>query len=205
MKRFVLLCALALAGCGQAVSPSAPPTPIQTETVYDRFEKLQSTQAFQNATAEPLRRMSELSWLVGEWAATVTVFAHGATPESTEQGRTAFRLVGDSLIVSDDMTTVLTYDGFQQRWVTSGAEPPAAPHTYAVATGAWDGQKIVFEGEVTLLGERFWLRQTLSKLGDNEFELLNEQRTAPNTYVRLDRYHYTRIVRDRDPEDSRPG
>ena len=112
---------------------------------------------------------------------------------------------GDSIIVSDDLSTLLSYDGFAQRWVTAGVEPPAAALTSNVATGPWDGHRLVFEGDVRLFGETFALRQTMTRISNDEFEFLSEQRVAPDRYVRVDAYHYTRITQPRDPEDARPG
>jgi hypothetical protein len=183
----LLIAALA----GLAACSHAPTTPRQT--VYERYAQLQADQQVQAAFAAPAERIREMAWMIGDWRVAITVFATATQPESREELAGSFRMQGDSLIVSDDLSTVLGYDGFAQRWFNVGFEPPAAPFTY-VYTDAWDGARMVSEGDVVIFGEAFPLRQTMTKLSDNEFVLLNEQRMPSGAYVPVDEYRYSRVV-----------
>jgi hypothetical protein len=160
-------------------------------TIYERYAQRQDDPAFQAALAAPATHLGELRWLIGDWRTTSTVLG---AEDAVEESVTHFRLQGDSMIFSDDLSTVLVYDGFAGRWLTAGFEPPAAAMTHQMASAAWDGRTLVFEGEVTLLGERVTLRQTMTKISDDEFDLLNEQRVS-GRFTPVDRYHYVRAPR----------
>jgi hypothetical protein len=118
MRWFGLVAGLMLVAC-------APPRQQGASViVYERVNQLSNDVAFQTALAMPSRRIREFTWLTGDWQAQVTVFATAHAPESRSETRTRFRMQGDDLIVSDDLSTVLVYDGFARRWVTAGFEPP---------------------------------------------------------------------------------
>jgi hypothetical protein len=77
--------------------------------------------------------------------------------------------------------------------VTFGSEPPAAALTSSTGTG--DGSRLVFEGPVTLFGERFVLRQTMLRDSPDSFGILNEQRIPDGSFRKVDAYAYTRVSR----------
>lgn len=182
---------LALAACSQPAPAPPPAEPAaQNVTVYERYAALERDPAFRAKLALPAERIQDMAWMIGTWRTTVQI--GDAPPDPAED--TTFRMQGDSLIVSSDLSTVLGYDSFAGRWFSAGFEPPAAAMTQAFSTQDWDGHAIVFDADVRLFGERFVLRQTMTKLSDNEFELVNEQLVAPGQYRRVDAYHYVRVT-----------
>lgn len=160
-------------------------------TLYERAAHL--SPAAEAALAEPAARMSELAWLLGSWRTEITIFATPSTPESSEETTTILKQQGESIIVSDDLSTLLVYDPFARRWITAGLEPPAAPLTSAVASAPWDGRSLVFEADMRILGERVHLRQTMTRQSNDAFEILNEQRLV-GRYIPVDRYRFTRTA-----------
>ncbi|MDQ0464531.1 hypothetical protein QO010_002312 [Caulobacter ginsengisoli] len=185
-----------LPGLAVAVLLGCAPAP-QTTTVYERYEQLKNGPALQAAAAEPARRMRELDWMVGDWRTTITVFATAASPESRETTTTSFHLVGDSILASDDLSTILTYDPFEHDWISAGFEPPMAPLNNFRAR--WEGRRLVAEAPARIFGETFVLRQSLIRTGQNSFEILNEQRVKGDRFVPVDRYSFTRIVKPPQP------
>ncbi|WP_395647771.1 hypothetical protein [Terricaulis sp.] len=196
---FVAMFALVLAACSPPAAtntatsaPAVETSPVQPQpqsvTVYERYAQLESDPAFQAKLALSAERIRDMDWLVGTWRTTIQVGEAAADPAAN----TTFRRQGDALIVSSDLTTVLGYDAFAGRWFSAGFEPPAAPMTQAFSTADWDGATLVMESDARIFGERFVLRQTLHKISDAEFEIVNEQQTAPGRYVVVDRYRYTR-------------
>lgn len=190
MRTWFILAALLLAGCMRA--PEADRQAVDTQTVYERYAALQQDPAFKSKLDAAAQRDHELDWMIGAWNVTVDVDATPASPARHETLTSTFHRTDAGQIVSDDLSTILVYDPFSARWVNAGSEPPAAPFNVQTAAGAWDGATLVFEGDAQLLGERFALRQTMHKLSDGEWEIVNEQRTGPDHYVRVDRYLFAR-------------
>lgn len=191
------LLAIALAACSQPATTAptgstqtapAEPAP-QSVSVYDRYAQLEADPAFQAKLALAAQRINDMAWLVGTWRTTVQV--GDAAPDPAAD--TVFHRQGDALIVSSDLSTVLGYDPFAARWFSAGFEPPAAPMTQSFSTADWDGHQLVMESDARIFGERFILRQTLRKLSDDAFEIVNEQRVGPDRYVVVDHYRYTRV------------
>jgi hypothetical protein len=181
----ILLLGLLLAGCAT--------TPGEGETVYERYASRAADPVFMARMEEPASKIEELAWMVGEWRTTATIFATKSEPESSSEETTVFRRVGNSIIASEDLSTVLAWDAFAQRWVTFGSEPPAAALTSSTGTG--DGAHIVFEGPVTLFGERFALRQTMLRENPDSFSILNEQKMPDGGFRKVDAYAYRRVSR----------
>jgi len=198
-KQFwISISALVLVGCAPP-APEAPP-PVtstapapQAATVYERFAQLEGDAAFQAKLAAPAARINDMVWMIGTWRTTIAI--EGGEPEAADN--TTFRRQGDALIVSDDLSTVLGYDGFAQRWFSAGFEPPAAPMTQSFSSADWDGAHLVLDADVMIFGERFVLRQTMTKISDDEFEIVNEQLVGPGQYRVADRYHYARVPSSR--------
>ena len=183
----------ALLGACAAVQPLAAQPP--ERTIYQRYAELQSDPQFQARMAAPAARIGEFSWMLGDWDVTVTVFATPTTPERIEREQTTFRMLGDARIVSNDLSTVFGFDAFGDRWFSAGFEMPAVPFAIGYGPAHWDGHSIVFLNDARIFGETVSLRSTLTRLGPDEFDLLNEQRVGPDLYVRVDAYHDRRTAR----------
>jgi hypothetical protein len=135
------------------------------------------------------RKMAEFSWLAGEWSSENRVRATPTTPAYTDTYVYTYRFCDD-----DSRITVsgpggkdrpyLTYDPFSERYMMTFTDV-----IYGVLQASnWSGDSIVFEGPLTSLGADCHLRQTLSKRGDDEFHLLNEERLADGSFVITDEF-----------------
>jgi hypothetical protein len=100
----IMLWGLLLTGCASA--------PEQGATVYERFAAGAADPAFMARMEEPAKKIEEMAWMVGEWRTTATIFATKSEPESTSEETTIFRRVGESIIASEDLSTVLAWDAF---------------------------------------------------------------------------------------------
>ena len=192
MLAFIVAAMLAATGLASAQNPGKPPAKAPDQTMYERYAELKKDPAFAAKLGEPAERIHDLDWMVGEWTAEAIVFATATTPEWRQDSRIAFRQVGEAMIASDDLSTVLLWDAFIQRWRTFGAEPPVSPLASSVGDMV-DGALLVLEGDVSLFGEPFHLRQTLRREGSDRFDILNEQRLASGRYQAVDTYRYTRV------------
>src|SRR5579871_2859236 len=93
-----------------ALAPTAKPG----ASVYERYAELKKDPAFNAKLAEPAQRIHDLDWMIGEWRAEAVVFATPSTPEWRNQSEATFQLVGEAMIASDDLSTVLTWNPFIQ-------------------------------------------------------------------------------------------
>jgi hypothetical protein len=56
----------------------------------------------------------------------------------------------------------------------------------------WDGNKLVFSGDVVVVGEKATLRQTIIRLGDRAYTVANEERMPDGKWRLLDTYRYSK-------------
>jgi hypothetical protein len=61
----------------------------------------------------------------------------------------------------------------------------------ATSEGGWQGDHMVVEGDFLILGVKAHLRQTVTRLGPDEYRLVNEELVG-GAWKRLDSYRYTR-------------
>ena len=177
---------LTLTACSQQ-----PPAPKASQVnLYERAAQLARDPAFQTKMESAATRMDQMRWMVGEWRTEVTVFATKTAPETHSTETTVFTQHGDSVIADERLSTIIGFDPFVGRWLATGIELPAAPG--ATAYGDWDGRRMVLEVPARVFGETFRLRQTLTKLSRDEFEVFNEQQIGER-YIPVDRYRYRRL------------
>jgi hypothetical protein len=190
-----IVASLMLASCvamaGPAFAQKTGKAPVNADlTMYERYAELKKDPAFAAKLKEPAQRIHDLDWMLGDWTSEAVVYATRTTPEWRDDGRTSFRIVGDAMIASDDLSTILDWDPFARVWRSFGAEPPVSP--LASSVGQMEDGTLVLEGDVRLFGELFHLRQTLTRDGPDAFNIVNEQRLANGRYQAVDSYRYTR-------------
>jgi hypothetical protein len=181
---------VALSGPAPAQKAGKAPSQASGQTMYQRYAERQKDPAFAAKLKEPAQRIHDLDWMLGDWKSEAVVHATGTTPEWREESRTSFRIVGDAMIASDDLSTILVWDPFASAWRSFGAEPPVSP--LASSVGQMEDGTLVLEGDVRLFGEPFHLRQTVTRDGPDAFNIVNEQRLASGRYQAVDAYRYTR-------------
>jgi len=189
--RLALLCALALCGC--AAAPTAP-------SLYERVAARLATRSDLRTLGRPPPQLAQLDWLRGDWTVEVTVFATATSAARSERGTsTVTPLLGGTWLQIADAyphgtqeLSVVTYNQVDRQWISTGIDGAGNAVT---STGTLQGNKLVFEAaNVRIMGETLNLRQTLTKLGDDEYTIVNEELQG-GAWRALDEYHYRRAQR----------
>jgi len=149
----------------------------------------------------PVPELKHLGWMVGAWRCHVHSFAVGRAParDFGESSYTAKFIMPNALngqrtwlqladTTSRDLT-LLTFDPMARRWVLTGIEWPVS---YGVSTGEMSGHRLVLTGGATVFGRNYHLRQTITKVGENSFTILNEERRPDGRWIRDDEYDFVR-------------
>lgn len=194
MLRMLVLAMLALPVVGMA----ADSVPTLYERVDARFEADPSLA--KRMAGKPVE-LESFAWMEGDWKVDVEVFATATTPRNSAHGRSHVErdLGGRWLRIVDTYPEggtdlgFLTYDVARETWVSVGMHEAGAAVT-ALASG-WRGDSIVFNADdAVIVGEQVTLRQTLTRRGADDYEIVNEERLPSGRWVKLDRYEYRRVA-----------
>jgi hypothetical protein len=169
-------------------------------SLYERIAaRLAANPSLAKAIGTPPPELREAQWLVGRWNVTSRVFATQRTPERVDHGESVVQESVDGIWLQSqdsydgrtDAISFITYDPVSRRWVSATMDR----YGQAITSHAdrWAGDKLVFMlPEVTLLGERTTLRQTIEKRSNDEYRILNEERLASGKWIAVDEYVYRR-------------
>ncbi len=138
--------------------------------------------------------MKKIAWLAGEWSHENTVPATRFSPAYTDIGVSRFSMnsAGDWIcLVSPEgkESPHITFDPFSRQWI------------YVLMRGAygmlrsaegWKGDRIIFTGEMTMLGPSRPWRMTWTRDGNDRFHFVNEERTPDRTWAYIDEWRFTR-------------
>jgi hypothetical protein len=194
MRRFTLIL---IASGLYALPVMAAPAP-HPPTLYERLaDKLERNPKLAEGLGKPAPEMNEVAWLVGEWDITAKVFATRKEAERVSQGRSkvapAFGGVWlqftDTYGNTSPDLSFLTFSPSRRKWVSATIDDS----TNAVITTAesWNANHLVFTGPpVEIMGEIATLRQTMEKISDREYRVLNEEHLADGSWVPVDEYRY---------------
>jgi hypothetical protein len=181
---------------GAALS-AVPATAQEAPDLYARVEaRLAADPELVGLLGKPAPEMAKLAWMIGDW--TVESFVDSAPDKPSERGISLVRPLygGVWLEVRDEYpggTQDLGYIGYgaaAKRWTMVALDSLGNANT--ASSDGWDGDKLVFEGDFLILGERTHLRQTLTRTGPDEYRIDNEELLAGGKWKHLDRYRYTR-------------
>ena len=140
--------------------------------------------------------MEKFRWLAGEWEHENLVPATQFSPAYVDSGVSRFALNerGDWIctVAPDGKETLhITFDPFSRQWI------------YVLMRGAygmlrsvegWQGDRIVFSGEMTMLGPpRLW-RLTWTRDGVDDFSFVNEERIPDGSWGYIDEWRFKRKV-----------
>lgn len=138
--------------------------------------------------------MGKIRWMEGEWAHENHVPATRASPAYTDAGVSRFKLSDKAdwlCMVGPDgkETPNVTFDPFSKQWIyllMRGA--------YGMLRSAqgWQDNRLVFSGEMTMLGPPRGWRLTLTRESDDAFSFLNEEPEPDGSWAYIDRWHFTR-------------
>jgi hypothetical protein len=176
---------------------AAPALAQEAPDLYTRVEaRLAAEPDLVGLLGKPAPEMAKLAWLVGAW--NVESFVESAPDKAAERGISLVRTVHDGawLEVRDDYpggTQDMGYIGYSavaKHWTNVSID--SLGNANVATSKGWDGDKLVFEGDFLILGEKAHLRQTLTRVGPDEYHIDNEELLAGGRWKRLDRYRYTR-------------
>jgi|SRR5215813_4107151 len=137
--------------------------------------------------------MEKMRWLEGEWTSVNCVPATSKNPayEDHSFGKYTF-CEKDSwicLVGKDERERrFITFDPFSRQWIYLLAEG-----AYGILRSqGWNGEELVFEGEMTMIGVNCILRQTWTRNGNNEFSFINEEKLADGSWGYVDEWKLKR-------------
>jgi hypothetical protein len=198
MKRFRTI-VFALTICAAATFSLASNDSPQL-SLYERIAaRLAADPAFARAIGQPPPELRDMRWLVGRWNVTSRVFATQSTPERLDHGQSIVEeIVGgvwlqshDSYHGKSDGHSFLTYNSVSRQWISVTIDRYG--HAVTVRTDRWNGNRLIFVApDVTILGERATLRQTMEKRSDQEYRILNEEQLSSGRWFAVDEYVYTK-------------
>jgi hypothetical protein len=139
------------------------------------------------------KKMEEFRWLIGEWACENRVRATPTTPAYTDTYIYTYEYADNDTRItvtgpSGKARPLLTFDPFSNRWMTTFIDG-----LYGVLqSDGWQGNTLVSIGRLTMLGVDCELRQTMTRKGDNECHILNEERAPDGSWQVTDEFYCRR-------------
>jgi hypothetical protein len=86
----------------------------------------------------------------------------------------------------------LSFNPATKEWVAVGIDRTGNAITSKGAR--WENNRLVLlAGEVQIVGERVVLRQTLTKVSEREYRILNEEQLDDGAWARIDEYVYRKL------------
>jgi hypothetical protein len=132
-------------------------------------------------------------WIVGEWNYENLVPRTRLSPAYTDIGTQRFAVLEDGwvCVVSPDgmQHRCLTFDPFSRQWIyilTRGS------FGMLRSKAGWAGGQITFSGLMTMIGVECEWRMTWTKISDEEFRFVNEEKTAAGYWGYIDEWHFRR-------------
>ena len=143
--------------------------------------------------AERTNKLREMDWLAGDWISENRVPAATLNPAYVEPGATTMRFCekGAWLCrVRPDGRELpfVTYDPFSKQWMYILAEGAFG----ILRSPGWVGNRIVFEGYMTMIGVDCQMRQTWTKANNDEYRFINEERLPDGSWAYIDEWELRR-------------
>jgi hypothetical protein len=197
---------LRLASAAPGAMPQSSTTPVPEKRFYERVYDLRQrdpdlVRIVRSQQGLP-PEMNSLQWLLGTWKSSGQVFPTPSTPERVhpEAGVSTHKTVPESTWIwkldTQEGTGIfmpwISYDRPSKRYVMNSCVDAGV---YGVLTSpGMQGNRITFEGDVTIFNISIHLRQTFTKASTNEAEceIFNEERMSDGTWTPIDQYHMTR-------------
>lgn len=176
--------------------PSSAQAQQEAPDLYARVEqRLAADPALADGLGKPAAEMAAVQWLVGDWDVEAAVAStDGATPERGSSVVTPL-YGGVWLEIRDTYPNgvqdlgYLGYSAAARRW--SSVALDSYGNANVLDAAAWAANRLVFEGDVVVLGFVVRLRQTLTREGPDVYRLDNEEWVG-GAWKLLDSYRYTR-------------
>jgi hypothetical protein len=146
------------------------------KNVYERFaEKVAADAEYAARAAQPSAERELFAFLEGEWEWELQIPATAVTPRREARGHIRFQRTGygiSAMRPGGDPIPFLIYDPFSEMWILVMAEPTA----YGILAGlGLRNGRVLFTGEMTLMGVTMRLRQTWIVESDSQIRLLSDE------------------------------
>jgi hypothetical protein len=164
------------------------------DDLYGRVSKrLAHDPALAKQLGHPASEMKSVAWMIGTWDIATTVEG-----KASDKGRSqvapvlggVWLEIRDTYPQGNQDISYLTFNPISKRWISMTVDGIG---NAVVSTAAkWDMGKLVFVGDVTVVGEKATLRQTFARIGDRAYTISNEERMKDGSWRLLDTYSYTK-------------
>ena len=166
-------------------------------TLYDRVAAhLARDSALAKQLGKPAAEMASVAWMLGTWDIATTIDADPSRKPDKGKSVVSPVLGGVWLEIRDTYPqgnqdiSYLTFNPATKSWTSTTVDGIANAVTSTAQR--WDGNKLVFTGDVVVVGEKAVLRQTITKLGGRAYTVTNEERMPDGKWRLLDTYRYSK-------------
>jgi hypothetical protein len=170
-------------------------------TLFERFaRKVQKNPALGKLAEAPPGGIENLKWMVGTWDATSRRYATPSVPERVQKGtrKTSYELKGWWLASIDDIgdlkaASLVTEDPYSQKFarlfLSSWGGGLARP---MMSSGGLQDGTIAFAGAIVLFGEPVEVRLRISKVDDDNYYEVWEEKVNEDQIVQIFELKLTR-------------
>jgi hypothetical protein len=150
--------------------------------------------AIQRVSAARAGEMRKFHWIAGEWNFENPVPSTRVSPAYTDVGVSRFSISEDG-----GWVCMVSPDGSQQRCLTF--DPLSLQWIYVLTRGSygmlrskagWAGDQIAFQGSMTMIGIDCEWRMTWTRVSDDEFGFVNEEKLADGSWAHIDEWRFRR-------------
>lgn len=166
-------------------------------TLYDRVAAhLARDPALAKQLGKPAGEMASVAWMLGTWDIATTVDADPSRRSERGKSVVSPALGGVWLEIRDTYPqgnqdiSYLTFNPATKNWTSTTMD--GIGNAVTSTARRWDGNKLVFTGDVVVVGEKAVLRQTVTRLGDRVYTVTNEERMPDGRWRLLDTYRYSK-------------
>ena len=174
------------------------PRPAEAQEAPDLYARVEARIAAQPDAAAKLGRaapeMAAAADMAGTWNVEAVVTGSGRPAEHgtsvvTELYGGVWLEIRDTYAAGTQDVGYIGFSPMTGLW--SSVSIDSLGNANIVTSSGWEGNRIVFEGDLLILGVKAHLRQTIVRLGADEYRLDNEELLATG-WKHLDSYRYTR-------------
>ena len=174
-----------------ALAQSAPPN------IYARVaQRLSANPGIAATINKAPPEMAALANMVGDWHFEMTITALPDAPTIMGSSEVTSEFDGvwihslDTAASGTQTSGYIGYSALTKRWTNIAVDSMGNANT--LTADGWQGNRLVFEGDVVELGEKAHLRETLTRVSDNEYRIETEELLGGG-WKQLSTGHYTRI------------
>jgi len=176
---------------------------------YDRLDHI-----LKPGKTDGLNNDSSFDWMVGIWAIEAKGFAkigfrgkkkfrwnEPAAEYWSDENHAIFVDFKDSITLTTSSgkhraplpsQVILQYDTYGKVWVLQPGYHDRYDWGSLISKG-WEGNKIVFEGTISISGLKITERETWTKISDHEFHILYEENLLDNSWFVTEENIFTRV------------